>query len=402
MNAPILADGMPVIDIDPFDPEIIRNPYDFFATLRDAGPVVWLSKHQTYGVARFESVEAVFKDWEGFRSSGGAGLSDIRKPGAWREAGPIVEVDPPEHAPIRRAMIRIISPRVVRSWRETFALRARELCDEILARSDTMDGVSDFAEAFVLRVFPEALGIDVDTKNLVIVGDHNFNALGPQNSLFYESQAKLDKIADWYAQSQQRQALLPGGFGEMIFEAEENGDLPPGTASPMLRTFLRGGMDTTISGIGITLMYLSQNPLLWDTIKAEPQRLLNAFEEALRLESPVSTLFRTTSDEGASLAGYTLRPATKVQLFPGAANRDPRRWTEPDGFDLTRKFGLHTSFGFGVHNCIGRMLAQMEAECLIGELMKRVARIEPAGEHAFRPVNALRTLQTLPLRLVRE
>jgi 4-methoxybenzoate monooxygenase (O-demethylating) len=399
--APPVSPAIPVLDADPFDPGVIENPYPFHQQLREAGPVVWLSAHGTYGTGRFAEVQAVFRDWEHFTSAGGAGLADIRKPGAWRPGGPIVETDPPVHTQARKALNDVISPKIVRGWQERFEADAAALWDRLLSESLAFDAVPDVAEAYILKVFPDALGLDLtlDRRNLITIGNHNFNGLGPPNDLFQRTQAAQEAIADWLQQGQSREAMVPGGFGELIFEAEDRGALPPGTASPMIKTLFRGGMDTTISGIEMTLQLLAASPGRWRAVREDPARIRNAFEEAMRLESPVQTVFRTTGPEPVELAGQHLAADTKIQLFPGAANRDPRQWADPGQFDLSRKLGGRATWGIGIHTCIGQVMARLEAESLIAALARRAATLEAAGPARLRPVNALRTLDTLPLRV---
>jgi cytochrome P450 len=398
--APSISPTIPVLEVDPFDPDVLEDPYPFHEQLREAGPVVWLSAHGTYGAGRFSEVQAVFRDWEHFTSAAGAGLADIRKPGAWRPGGPIVEVDPPVHTRARKALNDIISPKIVRGWQDIFEADAEALWDRVLAGSLEFDAVPDVAEAYILKVFPDALGLDLalDRRNLITIGNHNFNGLGPPNELFQRTAAAQESISDWLLLGQSREAMVPGGFGELIFEAEDQGALAPGTASPMIKTLFRGGMDTTISGIEMTLQLLAASPGRWQAVRDDPARIRNAFEEAMRLESPVQTVFRTTVSEPVELAGYQLAPDSKIQLFPGAANRDPRQWKDPGQFDLSRRLGGRATWGIGVHNCIGQVIARLEAECLIAALARRVATLEPAGPSRLRPVNALRTLDTLPLR----
>jgi 4-methoxybenzoate monooxygenase (O-demethylating) len=92
----------------------------------------------------------------------------------------------------------------------------------------------------------------------------------------------------------------------------------------------------------------------------------------------------------------------KVGNFMGAANRDPRKFDDPDSFDIERDAaGVHLALGTGPHICIGQMIARLEAECILGALARRVERIEPTGEPEYRLVNTLRTLDRLPIRLVR-
>ena len=91
----------------------------------------------------------------------------------------------------------------------------------------------------------------------------------------------------------------------------------------------------------------------------------------------------------------------KAGCFLGAANRDPQKFPDPDRFSVDRETaGVHVALGTGVHNCIGQNIARLEAECILGELVRRVDRIELTGEPVYRMVNALRTLESLPVRLV--
>ncbi|MDT9600532.1 cytochrome P450 [Sphingosinicella rhizophila] len=398
MEAAVIASDVPVLDEDPFAIDVILRPYAFQEAVREIGPISFVEKYGSYAVGRYDDVRKVLTDWESFTSAAGAGLSNIRKPGAWREPGPIVEADPPDHTDVRRVVTKIISPAVIRGWKSTFEAAASQLVDRI-CQSRAVDGAKDIAEHFVLNVFPPALGLHVHIENLVTIGDYNFNALGPKNELFLRSQEKLEAISDWYTASQTREGVIPGSFAEMLFDAEDAGELKPGVAGGLARTFLRGGMDTTISGIGSSLMFLARDPDLWTHLRSDRGRLKLVFEEALRLESPIQSYFRTTT-KPVEFGGHRLEPDTKLQLFIGAANRDPRKWPNPDQFDISRSPAGHLSFGHGIHLCVGQMIARMEAESVLNALLDKVERLELAGEPTHRPLNTLRTLEALPLAIV--
>ena len=93
---------------------------------------------------------------------------------------------------------------------------------------------------------------------------------------------------------------------------------------------------------------------------------------------------------------------TKVGYYPGAANRDPRKWTDPEKFDIARPvLGVHRAFGVGSHICIGQMIARLEAECMLGAIIRRAKTIAPAGVPSYRLVNTLRTFDSLPVRVTR-
>jgi hypothetical protein len=96
-----------------------------------------------------------------------------------------------------------------------------------------------------------------------------------------------------------------------------------------------------------------------------------------------------------------MEPGTKIAAFIGSANRDAGKFERPDVFDLKRQATGHVAFGQGAHVCIGEMIARLEAECLIGALLRRVRSLSMAGEPEYRPVNTLRILDRLPLRVER-
>jgi cytochrome P450 len=388
----------PVLDEDPFSDENIANPYPFFVRLREMAPAVFIQPHGYYAVGRHEETGIVASDYARFSTAGGVGLSDIRKPGAWRPRSPITEIDPPDHTRVRAALQKILSPLVVKTWRDKFAQRAEEVAERAVAKG-RVDGVVDITEAFVLQVFPEVLGVDVPPERIKQTGELNFNQLGPNNDRLKRATERTAPIMEWYAQVLQREYMLPGGFGEKIYLAEDAGEFDPGTAAPHVRSFFRAGVDTTMAGIGSTLKLLSENPDQFALVKADPGRIKGAFEEALRMESPAQVMFRVTTADTV-LGGVKLRADTKVGYHMGAANRDPRQWPDPDRFDVTRQTaGVHRSFGFGAHVCIGQMIARLEAESILGAIIRRVRAIEPDGKAQWRPVNTLRTLDSLPLQL---
>ncbi|KPV00094.1 hypothetical protein APR50_09590 [Variovorax paradoxus] len=400
-TATLSVPDAPVLDEDPFSDANIADPYPLFDRMREMAPAVYVAPHGYYAVTRHAEAGIVASDFERFTVEGGVGMSDIRKPGAWRTRSPISEIDPPEHTRVRAALQRILSPLVVKSWKEKFAQRAEEIAEAAVARG-RVDGVADITEAYVLEVFPAVLGIAVPPERIKLTGELNFNQLGPNNERVTQALERAAPIMDWYQQVLQREHTLPGGFAEKIYEAEDAGHFDKGTAPLHVRSFFRAGVDTTIAGIGSTLKLLAEHPDQFARVKANPALIKGAFEEALRLESPAQVMFRTTTGE-VELGGVRLRADTKVGYHMGAANRDPRQWPDPARFDVTRlTAGVHRAFGMGAHVCIGQMISRLEAESILGALVRRVKRIEPAGASRWRPVNTLRTLDVLPLQLVAE
>jgi cytochrome P450 len=397
MTHPATKGDVPVLTADPYAIENIIEPYAFGELLRETGSVVYLSEYDVYAVGRYAEVRTAIEDWKNFSSAAGLGLTPIDGPNPPRPRGILVESDPPEHTGIRATLQKILSPKMIRDWQDEFEAEANKLADGLLDRTD-VDGVADISEAYVTTVFPKALGVKVPRENLIILGDYTFNQHGAQNELYQNAKKAFDAISGWYEEQQKRENLQPGGFGEQVYLAEDAGDLPPGGAASLVRTFLRAGMDTTISGIGSMLLYLSRNPHLWKVLRADRSRVKFAFEEAIRLETPASSWYRTTVGP-VEIGGYTLPAKAKVHVFASAANRDPRKFANPASFDLDRGAIGHLALGRGVHLCIGQTIARKEAECLLNALLDRFEEIEPRADATVRPINNLRTWATMPLLL---
>ena len=388
----------PVFDVDPFSVEFLRDPTNFQERLRNAGPVVYVPKHACYAVGRYAEVKAAFSDWERFSSAAGTGLGHIGNGGAWRPPGPIVEVDPPDHTRMRGVLNRILSPAVVRSWRASFEAGAEQRVAEVVAKG-TFDGVRDLVEPYVLTVFPDALGISSDGReNLLEIGDLTGNALGPANNLFLASNRRVEPLMPWFNAKFERSAMLPGGFGEKIWAAADAGEIDIEKVPALMRTFLRGGADTVISGISSTLWLFATNPAQWNLLRANPSLARAAFDEAIRLETPAQCLFRTTNG-AIEFSGYRLEHDLKVLCSRGAANRDPARWDNDGTFNITRQTSGHLALGVGMHVCIGQMVARLEAESILSALLRHIDRIELAGPPAHRLNNTARRLEKLPLRV---
>lgn len=386
----------PVMYLDPFTDDFWRAPERHYETLRERGPTL-LDPHGVWAVARHADVSAVLRDHDAFCSSAGVGLANFHTEKPWRSPSLLLETDPPEHTKVRRVIARVLSPRTIDSLRPLFERYAEELVSEIVERGE-VDGVTELAEAYPLRVFPDAVGIGPDGReNLLLYGDMVFNAFGPRNQLFEQALAAATPVVGWITERCQRDSLEPGGLGAEIYAAADRGEIDEEEAGLLVRSLLSAGIDTTVHGLAWSLHLLATHPRQWSALRDDPGLARPAFEETLRYASPVSFVFRTTTRE-VSLAGNTLPAEQKVLCFTGAANRDPQRWRDPDRFNIRRHGITHLGFGFGIHACVGAAIARLEAQVLLTTLARRVRDLEPAGPPQPRPNNALRTLASLPLR----
>lgn len=395
-DAPAPA-GVPSLDIDPFSIAYFDNPYPYQAQMRDAGPFLWLEQYGIGAVARYEYVRQVLTDWQTFGSARGVGMEDFDRHGRFRLRSLILEVDPPEHDNSRRVLSKVMSPPVLRTLRDHFESVAETLVDELIDRGQ-FDGVADLARAYPLRVFPDAIGMRVEGREKLLPhADALFNSFGPRNELFQASAANADFV--WIEQQGRRENLTSSGLGMIIHEAADRGEIAPEAAPMLVRALLQAGLDTTINSLSAALNALVGNPSEWAKLRADPGLAKNAFEEAVRYESPVQTFFRTAM-RATELGGVPVAEGDKLLMFLGAANRDPRKWDDPDRYDITRKVIGHVGFGAGIHACVGQLLAKMEGELILSTLARRVKSIELTGKPQRHYNNTLRSLATLPLAIV--
>ncbi|MGJ4958978.1 cytochrome P450 [Bradyrhizobium sp. HKCCYLRH2015] len=391
-----VAPAIPHLAIDPFSYEFFDDPYPAHQEMREAGPVVHLDAWNVYGVARYAEVYAVLNDPQAFCSSRGVGLSDFAKEKPWRPPSLILEADPPAHTRTRAVLSKVLSPAVMKRLRDGFMAAAEAKIDELVGRS-SFDAIPDLAEGYPLSVFPDALGLKPEGReHLIPYASLVFNAFGPPNELRQQAIERSAPHQAYVTEQCQRDNLTPGGFGACIHAFSDTGEITPAEAPLLVRSLLSAGLDTTVYGIGAAVYCLARFPDQWARLRADPSLARNAFEEAVRFESPVQTFFRTTTRD-VELGGVVIPEGEKVLMFLGAANRDPRRWEQPDSYDVTRKVSGHVGFGSGIHMCVGQLVARLEGEAVLTALARKVGSITMSGQPKRRYNNTLRGLESLPV-----
>jgi 4-methoxybenzoate monooxygenase (O-demethylating) len=388
----------PSVDLDPFDPAFLEDPYPHHHVLRDAGAVVWLPAIGAFGMARYAEVKATLADHQTFCSGRGVGLSDFAKEIPFRPVSLLLEVDPPLHDRTRGLMNRIVSLGALRNCRPSWQSVADSLVGD-LVRKGQFDGVCELSEAFPLKVFPETIGLRANAgEHLLTYATSVFNAFGPRNTVFEESRRSARVAIEWIGESCRRANLRPGGWGMAVFDAADRGECSEAEAERLVRSFLSAGVDTTVNGIAHMLLAFATHPEAWDLVRKTRSLARTVFDESLRWDSTVQTFFRTTTRE-VTVAGVSIPGGSKVLLFLAAANRDPRFWDRPEHFDPARRNAGHVGFGFGLHQCLGQMVARQEAEVVLASLLARVESIRLIGPVARRVNNTLHALKSLPIQV---
>jgi cytochrome P450 len=294
--------------------------------------------------------------------------------------------------------MRALSPKAVADLRAYLLMEARSLVARMLERG-RIDGVADLAEVYPTTVFPRALGMkQSDARKLVDYGSMVFNALGPDNAQRRAAMAMGPEVVPWITMQCERANLSLDGIGAAVYAGVDDGQVSEAEAGMLVRSLLSAGIDTTVTGIGNALWALSQNPAQFELLKDDPALAMAAFEETLRLTSPVAAFCRTACVDTV-VADVKIAEGSKILCVLGAANLDPTRWDAPEIYDIKRRTAGHLALGAGVHMCVGQNIARAEGQAILMAIAEMVEKLEPNGEAVWRPNNAMHALERLPLRV---
>lgn len=386
------------LPIDPFGKTFLADPYAHHSAIREAGRVVWLEAIEAFGMAHYDEVQQVLRDHQTFCSARGVGLADFAREEPFRPPSLLLEADPPLHDRTRSLMNGIVSLKTLKEFRPLWRERAEGLVNHLVERRE-FDAVKDLGEVFPMMIFPDTIGLmDEGREHLLDYATIVFNAFGPRNAVFEEGNRGKGAAIEWVAHACKRENLKPGGWGMQVYEAADRGECSPEEAERLVRSFLSAGVDTTVNGISHLVLALAEYPAEFAKLRANPRLSLKAFEESLRWVSTVQTFFRTATRE-VEIGGARIPEGAKVLLFLAAANRDPARWEDPDRFVLDRNASGHVGFGFGIHQCLGQMIARLEGELIATALAERVSAIRLVGTPVRRLNNTLHAIESLPVEV---
>ncbi|MEU6083883.1 cytochrome P450 [Streptomyces sp. NPDC047108] len=392
---------MPPLDIprsaiDPYTDASILDPYDDYRALRDLGPVVRLDQYDVWAAARYEEVYDALHDHTSFISGEGVGITEqLNK----AQHGSSLTSDPPYHDLVRGLVARHLTPKALREFHTYIQEWADKLVDELVARGE-FDAVKDFGQAFPLALVPDLLGWPVEEgrERLLDWAAAGFNAFGPLNERTRAGFPLLQEMGEFLHRMSVPGNLRPDSWGAQLVADAQAGKIADELLPALLGDFLAPSMDTSVSALSSMLWLFGAHPGQWELLRSDPALIPNAFNEIVRLESPLRGFTRLLTRDRA-LGGTELTAGSRVLLLYGSANRDERHWTSPETFDITRAAASeHLGFGHGIHGCVGQALSRLEGHSLMTALVRRVRRIE-IGEPVWRLHNTIRGIEHLPVVL---
>lgn len=406
------------------DTSLVVDPYPYYDFLRKQGRVWEEPHHGVFVVTGYDEACAVYRDHLSFSScnaSTGPFPGFPIDPRAEDDVSGFVEqhrdllpmhdhmvtFDPPRHGAYRGLLMGILTPRRLReNERFMWRLADRQL-DEFVDRG-RCEFIEEYSRPFAVLVIADLLGVpDDDRERFRRVLDSKQN-IGTIDGRVLEQNplAFLDETFSRYIEDRRRE---PKGdvLTRLALAKFPDGSTPDVLDLVREAAFLFGaGQETTARLLAFALQYLAEHPEVQDSLRARRELIPGFVEEALRFESPVKSHFRYAR-RTTTVGGVTIPAGSHVMLLIGAANRDPRRFDQPELFQAGRPHAQeHLSFGRGVHSCLGGPLARAEARVSLERILDRMLdiRIDP-GEHGppgertyeYDPTYVLRGLKDLHL-----
>lgn len=410
-----------VIDIDYFtDAEVAQNPYAFWDHLRTRGPVTPEPHHGVVAVTGHQEVQAAFKDVDSFSAVNAIGGpfpplpftpdgDDISEQiTAHRHLFPIFEhmvvMDPPEHTRARSLLSKLLTPRRLQENEDYIWRLADRQIDEFVANG-RCEFLGEYGKPFATLAIADLLGVPEEDRAEIRRNLGAGNAPGARvGALDHEPVGSnplqyLDDLFSGYIAERRRQPRADVLTG-LATATYPDGSMPPLLEVVRPATFLfAAGQETVTKLLSTAVQVLGDRPELQDQLRADRSLIGPFIEESLRMQSPTKVDFRLAR-KSTTLGGVPIKAGTVLMLCLGAANRDPRKFEQPNDFRLDRKnVREHVAFGRGIHTCAGAPLARVEGRVTINRLLDRMADIRiDEHEHGRLESRAYRYEPTFLLR----
>ena len=354
---------------DPYAPEVDADPFPVYRILRDEHPCFWSEEARMWILSRHADISAALTNWRSFSSASGNLMDELPN----RAGATLGTTDPPRHDRLRALIQHAFMKRNLDSLAEPIRAIAVDAITALNGR-DEIDFVEDFSSQVTPRILFQMLGLppgnDREVRDhavLMVQSDPVSRQKGAEHIAAYEWM--MDYAARVIAERRARpgpdlvlQFVLAEIDGERLQERE---------VLLTTTTLIMAGIESLGGFLVMFALNLADHPEARRRLVAEPALIPDAIEESLRFNTSAQRFKRRLTAD-TELHGQQLRSGDFVCLAYGAANRDERKFPEPDNYDVGRRPRAHLGFGGGVHACLGAMVARMSVQILFEEWLKRI------------------------------
>ena len=385
--------AIPIFEPDLFAPDALAAPFQHYEALRELGPVVRLRTPDVYAIGRFTPVRDALRAAEILISGDGIGFNDATNV----RSGPnLIASDGEQHQRLKRA----VQPPLRSSEIQTYRAKLKAMITErVRAHVDQgpFDAMVEIARFLPLAAISELVGLPEDGRaSMLDWAAATFNAMGPRHAAI-EGDIALMGEAWAYMAGLDRSRVQDGSWAANLFDAAASGRISEAEARGAISAYVMPSLDTTIFAKGHLLWNLAGAPEQWAQLRQDPSLIPGAVLEGLRHRSVIRWFARVARADYA-VDGHVIPQGARVMLMYAAANRDPRKYPDPDRFDVMRDARSHLAWGHGAHICSGMHLAQVEMEVMLEALVESCAALHAGTpEPVFN--QTLFGFRTLPFEL---
>jgi cytochrome P450 len=397
-----------------FTDEILQNPYPAYARLHEEGPLHYLDvdgKWALWSIVSHAECSSAAKDprLSAKRSqqmilslplSRQSEFSELaRMLGLW-----LIFMDPPEHTRLRKLLNKGFSPAAIEGLRP----QVEAIVDEMLKplrHGAEVDLMREFANPMPVRIILEMLGIPQELRDTFVNWSRAIAVFrgSPDRTVEQarDAQDALIALTDFFRKTvAERRRKKGSDLISLLIDIEEEGEvLTEEELYAQCIALLFAGHETTRNLIGNGMYTLLRHPQETAELREKPEIIRTAVEEILRYESPVQLTARVLKED-VEICGQHIPRKWSVLCMLGAANRDPKRFKNPNQLDLKRLNNQHLAFSAGPHACIGGQLARLEGQVALLNLVQRFPKMKLAGPRPeWAPTFGFRGLKSLSVVL---
>ncbi len=385
---------------DPYDPSFTKDPYPTFRRLREEAPLYYNEKYDFYAVSRYEDLARGLPDWQTFSSARG-GILELIKSGIEIPPGTLIFEDPEAHDIHRRLLARVFTPRRVAELEPLIREYCRRSLDPLVGE-EGFDLVAAFGAEMPMRVIGMLLGIpESDQAAVRESADESLRTEEGGQMDFKGGSVLSNEIfgdyIDWRRSNPSDDLMTELLNAEFEDEHGVTRTLTRDEVLTYVTVVAGAGNETTGRLIGWVGSVLAQHPEQRQEIVDDPSLIPGMLDEVLRYEPPGPAIGRYVTTD-VEFHGQTVPAGSAMMFMVAAANRDERRYADPDRFDIRRSVGHQMTFGYGVHYCLGANLARLEGRIATEEILKRFPRWDVDWDSAkLASTSTVRGWETLPI-----
>jgi cytochrome P450 len=387
---------------DPYDVGINADPYPVFRRLRDEAPIYYNPRYHFWALSRHVDVERAFANWQTFSSSHGDVLEVVQS-GMEIPSGMVVWEDPPVHAQHRGLLSRLFTPKRMSMLEEQVRAYCASCLDPLVG-TDRFDFVKDLGREMPTRVIGMLLGVPESDQTVIRDRVDRMMKTDPGQPMAISRATAIrgDQFAeyiDWRVQHPSDDLMTALLTAEFVDETGHTRTLSRQEVLTYTQLVAGAGNETTGRLIGWLGKLLGDHPDQRRQVVENRSLIPSTVEETLRVEPPAPHVARFVTRD-VEFYGTTVPAGSAMLLLVGSANRDQRRYIDPDRFDIQRRDSLHIAFGYGLHYCLGANLARLEGRVALDEVLKRFPDWEVDYDNIkLAPTSTVRGWETLPVHV---